>query len=236
LSTGQLIVTIAFVGLLGALHLALRAVRAPSSAGSVAAPAPAARPDRLSALLVLAALGALAFAGIAFVVSVLDEEDTTSTSTPTQPESTAPATTAPMTAGELPASPVPAEPPAGTAQVAYIVVQPDGTLATKRNRVGGAPTLTMREAGVYEISIPGLPPEQRKKAMLRAGPANGAEGVVVSVRKTGPEANFVVFTRDQQTDQFAETGFEFAVFVPKRQLEGAAGEQRNEREQLPPTR
>jgi hypothetical protein len=234
LSTGQLIVTIACVGLLGALHIALRAARAPSGAGSFAAPAVRARPDRLSALIVLAALGALAFAGIAFVVSVLDEEDTTAPFT--QPETNAPATTAPMTAGELPASPVPAEPPAGTAQVAYIVVQPDGTLATKRNRVGGAPTLTMREAGVYEISIPGLPREQRKRAMLRAGPANGAEGVVVSVRKTGPEANFVVFTRDQQTDQFAETGFEFAVFVPKRQLEGAVAKQQDERDQLPPTR
>jgi hypothetical protein len=186
-------------------------------------------------VLVLAAFGALAFAGIAFVASVLDDETTALSS---QRETPAPAATSPLPGPQpqQPASPVPAEPPAGTAMVARMVAQPDGTLATTRSRVGNAPTLTMHEEGVYEITVPGLSAALRKTAVLRAGPANGAEGVVVSVRKAGPEANFVVFTRDQQSGQFAETGFELAVFLPARQLEGAAGKLQDTREQLPPTR
>lgn len=187
-------------------------------------------------LLVLAALAALAFAGVAFVVSVLDDEDTTAPTT--QATTTAPATTAAPPPPQPPPPPaqVPVEPPAGTALVARVVAQPDGAVASMRNRVGEAPTVREREAGVYEVAVPGLTPKLRRVAVVRARPANGAPGVIVSARKVGPSADFVVFTRDEQTGAFAETGFEFAVFLPEQELEGTAGEGKSGRAQLPPTR
>jgi hypothetical protein len=234
LSTGQLIVTIALVGLLGALHLVLRAARAPAGTASVAAPRPVARRP-LMALLVLAALAALAFAGVAFVVSVLDDEDTTAPTT--QPTTTAPATpAAPPPPQPPPPAPAPLEAPSGTALVARVVAQPDGAVSSRRNRVGEAPKVTEREAGVYEVAVPGLTPELRRAAVVRVRPADGAPGIMVSVRKVGPSADFMVFTRDEQTGAFAESSFEFAVFLPEQELEGTAGENKSGRPQLPPTR
>jgi hypothetical protein len=58
---------------------------------------------------------------------------------------------------------------------------------------------------------------------------------MVSVRKVGPNADFMVFTRDE-TGAFAESGFEFAVFLPEQELEGTAGGEEDGRPQLPPTR
>jgi hypothetical protein len=188
------------------------------------------------ALLVLAALAALAFAGVAFVVSVLDEDDE-GTAPSTQQATTVPGTTAaPPPPQPPPPPPAPIEPPAGTAFVASVVVQPDGLLADTRNQVGEAPSVEIREAGVYEVEIPGLPPELRRVAKVHARPANGTPGVMVSARKVGPGADFMVFTRDEQTGAFAETGFEFAVFLPKQALEGTAGGEEDGRPQLPPTR
>ena len=185
------------------------------------------------ALLVLAALAALAFAGVAFVVSVLDEDDE-STAPSTQQATTAPA--APPPPQPPPPPPAPIEPPAGTVFVASVVVQPDGLLADTRNRVGEAPSVEIREAGVYEVEIPGLRPQLRRVAKVRARSANGTSGVMVSARKFGPSADFMVFTRDKQTGAFAETGFELAVFLSKQALEGTAGEEEGGRPVLPPTR
>jgi hypothetical protein len=239
LSTGQLIVTIASVGLLGAFHLVLRTVRAPAGAASVTAPRPAARRDPLMALLALAALAALAFAGVAFVVSVLDDgddDDTTAPATPTTTTARAATDAPPPPQPPPPPAPAALEPPSGAVFVARVVAQPDGAVASRRNRVGEAPRVREREAGIYEVTIPGLTPKLRRAALVRARPANSAPGVLVSVRKVGPSADFVVFTRDEQTGAFAETGFEFAVFLPKQELEGAAGEEEGGRERLPPTR
>jgi hypothetical protein len=238
LSTGQLIVTIAFVGLLGAFHLVLRTVRAPAGAASVTPPRPAARRDPLMALLALAALAALAFAGVAFVVSVLDDggdEDTTAPAAQTTTTARA-ATEAPPPPQPPPPAPAPLEPPSGAVFVARIVAEPDGAVASRRNRVGEAPRVREREAGIYEVTVPRLTPKLRRAALVRARPANSAPGVLVSARKVGPSADFVVFTRDEQTGAFAETGFEFAVFLPKQELEGTAGEEEGGRERLPPTR
>jgi hypothetical protein len=188
------------------------------------------------ALLVLTALAALAFAGVAFVVSVLDDDDQ-ATAPSTQQATTAPETAAaPPPPQPPPPSPAPIEPPAGTVFVASVVVQPDGLLADTRNRVGEAPSVDMREVGVYGVEIPGLPPELRRAAKVRARPSNGAPGVMVSARKAGPRADFMVFTRDEQSGAFAETGFEFAVFLPKQALEGTASGEEDGRPQLPPTR
>jgi hypothetical protein len=235
LSTGQLIVTIAFVGLLGALHLVLRTAKAQVATGAVAAPRTAARRIPLAAIVVLAALAALAFAGVAFVASLLDEDD--STMPVKQPlTTTAPsAATAPPPPQPPPPEAAPLEAPAGTALVARVVTQPDGAVAQTRNRVGEAARIREREAGVYEVTVPGMTPELRRAAEVRARPPNGVEGVMVSARKVGPSADFVVFTRDEQTRAFAEAGFEFAVFLPKQELEGTGSEE-DSRPELPRTR
>jgi hypothetical protein len=237
LSTGQLIVTFAFVGLLGALHLVLRTVREPASASSVAAPRPAARSAPLMALLVVGAVAALAFAGVAFVVSVLDEDEE-ATAPATQPAPTPGATgrPPPPQPPPPPAPAAPIRPPAGTAFVANVLVQTDGLLVDARNQVGDAPNVEMRETGVYEVEIPGLTARLRRTAVVRVRPANGTPDVMVTARKVGPSANFMVFTRDEQTGAFADSGFEFAVFLPEQELEGTAGEAGDGRPQLPPTR
>jgi hypothetical protein len=237
LSTGQLIVTIAFVGLLGALHLLLRAARVPAGGTSVLAPPSAGRRDPIAAVLVLGALAALVFAGVAFVVSVVDDEDEATRPT-SQATTTAPTTSAAPPPPQPPPLPAPEalEPPEGTALVARVVAEPDGSIAAARNAVGAAPRVMKRENGVYAVNVPGLAPELQRRAVIRARPANGAPGVMVSARKVGPEAEFVVFTRDAQTGAFAETGFEFAAFVPKQDLESAAGEEQQGRPQLPGTR
>jgi hypothetical protein len=59
---------------------------------------------------------------------------------------------------------------------------------------------------------------------------------MVSSRKVGPSATFIVFTRDEQSGAFAESGFEFAAFLPQQVLEGTAGEEEDGRPVLPPTR
>jgi hypothetical protein len=231
-----LIVTIASVGLLGALHLVLRAARAPVGTASVAGPHAGMRRDLLLPALVLAALAALVFAGIAFVVSVLDDEDTTAPST--QTTTAAATTTAPPPAQPPPPAPAALEPPAGTELVSRIVVEPNGAIAAASNRVGDRPRVIVREEGVSAVTVPGLSPEMRRLAVIRVRPANAAPGVRVSARKVGPQADFVVFTRDAQTGDFAQTGYEFAVFFPQQDVEGAAGEEEVEggRPVLPPTR
>jgi hypothetical protein len=187
------------------------------------------------ALLVLAALAALAFAGVAFVVSVLDDDDTTAPAT--QATTTVPATTAaPPPPQPPPPAPPPLAAPSGTAFVARVVAQPDGAVVGARNRVGDTPTVREREAGVYEVRVPGLTQELRRAAEVRARPANGAPGVVVSARKVAPSADFMVFTRDEHTGAFAESGFELAVFLPKQELEGTAGQERDDRLELPRTK
>lgn len=236
MSPAQLIVIIAAVGLLGALHLALKAARVPAGAASAAAPRPSPRRDPVLGVLVLAALAALAFAGVAFVVSMVDDEDTAAP--PTQATTSTPTTTtAPPPPQPPPPSPTPAqiEPPAGTALVARIVTDGDGSVAAGRNRVGAAPAALKRETGVYTVSVPGLSAEQRRRSIIRAGPADGTPAAAVSARKMGPEAEFVVFTRDAQTGDFADTGFEFAVFVPRQELEATAGDEEG-RPQLPGTK
>jgi hypothetical protein len=235
LSTGQLIVTIACVGLLGALHLVLRAARAPAGAASVSAPRAGLRRDPLVLVLVLAAFAGLVLAGVVLVVSVVNDEETTAPTTRTT--TTAPTTTAaPPPPQPPPPAPAPLEPPAGTALVARVVTEPNGSLATSRNSVGEAPRVLEREEGVYAVTVPGLSPQLRRQAVVRARPANGAPNVRVSARKVGPRADFVVFTRNAQTGAFAETGFELAVFLPKEALESAAGDEEKGRKKLPPTR
>jgi hypothetical protein len=236
LSTSQLIVTIASVGLLGALHLVLRAARAPAGAASIARPQPGIRRDLLLPGLVLAALAALAFAGIAFVVSVVDDEETTAPSTQT---TTAPAiSTAPPPAQPPPPAPASLQPPAGTELVARMVVEPNGAVSAASNRVGDRPRVIIREEGVSAVTVPGLTPKMRRLAVIRVRPANGTPGVRVSARKVGPRADFIVFTRDAQTGDFAQTGYEFAVYFPQQDVEGAAGEgeEGGARQELPPTR
>jgi hypothetical protein len=234
LSPAQLIVIIAAVGLLGVLHLALRAARVPAGAPSTAEPRPWVRRDPLLGVLVLAALAALAFAGVAFVVSLVDDDDTTAPTT--QATTTAPtATTAPPPPQPPPPAPTPVEPPAGTALVARVVTGADGSISGGRNRVGKTPAVVQRETGVYAVTVPGLSPELRRQALIRARPADGTSSVRVSARKMGPEAEFVVFTRDAQTGDFADAGFEFAVFLPKQDLEATAGDDEG-RPALPGTR
>jgi hypothetical protein len=186
-------------------------------------------------LLVLGAVAALAFAGVAFVVSVLDDEDATAPTT--QATTTTPATTTPPAPPQPPPpAPAPLEAPSGTAFVARVVGLPDGAVSSRRNRVGGSPTVREREAGVYEVTVPGMTAELRRAAVVRARPADGVPGITVSARKVGPSAEFMVFTRDEQTGAFAESGFEFAVFLPEQELEGTAGREQDSRPQLPPTR
>jgi hypothetical protein len=236
MSASQLIVTIAAVGLLGALHLVLRAARQPAGAATVAAPRAGLRRPPLVAVLVLAALAALVFAAVAFVVSVVDDEEDTTAPT-RQATTTAPATTAaPPPPQPPPPAPAPLEPPAGTALVSRVVTAADGSLSASRNRVGRAPTVVKRETGVYAVSAPGLSPELRRRATVRARPAEAAPDARVSARKVGPDAEFVVFTRDAQTGDFADTGFEFAVFLPEQDLESTAGDDEDTRPQLPGTR
>jgi hypothetical protein len=236
LSTGQLIVTITFVGLLGALHLVLGTVRSPAGASTVAAPRPEARRAPLIALLVVAAVAALAFAGVAFVVSVLDDEETTAPAT--EPTTSAPVSAPAPPPPQPPPPPAPTqlEAPSGTLLVARVVAQRRGSLADARNTVGRAPRLVMREQGVYEVRVPGLTPELRRSAVLRVRPASGARGVMVSARKVGPSADFLVFTRDAQSRAFAAAGFELAVFLPKRALGGPTGEEGDGRPVLPRTK
>jgi hypothetical protein len=235
LSPAQLIVIIAAVGLLGVLHLALRAARVPAGVPSAAEPRPWVRRDPILGVLVLAALAALAFAGIALVVSLVDEEDTTAPTT--RATTTAPTTTAaPPPPQPPPPSPVPVEPPAGTALVARVVTDADGSVTGSRNRVGNAPAVVKQENGVYAVTVPGLSAKQRRQALIRARPSDATPGVRVSTRKMGPEAEFVVFTRDAQTGDFADTGFEFAAFLPKQDLEATAGDDEDGRPELPGTR
>jgi hypothetical protein len=49
------------------------------------------------------------------------------------------------------------------------------------------------------------------------------------------EMRKAVFTRDEQSGAFADSGIELAVFLPEQELEGTAGEQGDGRPQLPPT-
>jgi hypothetical protein len=234
LSPAQLIVIIAAVGLLGVLHLALRAARVPAGVPSAAEPRPWVRRDPVLGVLALAAVAALAFAGIALVVSLVDDEDTTAPTT--QATTTAPtATTAPPPPQPPPPAPVPVEPPAGTALVARVVTDADGSVTGSRNRVGETPAVVKRETGVYAVTVPGLSAKLRRQAEIRARPTEGTRAVRVSTRKMGPEAEFVVFTRDAQTGEFAEAGFEFAVFLPKQDLEATAGDDEG-RPELPGTK
>ena len=234
MSPPQLIVIIAAVGLLGALHLALKAARVPAGAQPAAAPRPRPRRDPVLGVLLLAVLAALAFAGVAFVVSMVDDEDTTA---PTTQTTTAPTTnTAPPPPQPPPPSPPAArEAPAGTALVARVVTGADGSVQAARNRVGSAPLAVERENGVYTVHVPGLSAELRRRAVVRVRPVDGTPGVRVSSRKMGPEAEFVVFTRDAQTGNFADNGFEFAVFLPRQELEATAGDEQGRR-QLPGTK
>ena len=234
MSPPQLIVIIAAVGLLGALHLALKAARVPAGAQPAAAPRPRPRRDPVLGVLLLAVLAALAFAGVAFVVSMVADEDTTA---PTTQTTTAPTTnTAPPPPQPPPPSPPAArEAPAGTALVARVVTGADGSVQAARNRVGSAPLAVERENGVYTVRVPGLSAELRRRAVVRVRPVDGTPGVRVSSRKMGPEAEFVVFTRDAQTGNFADNGFEFAVFLPRQELEATAGDEQGRR-QLPGTK
>jgi hypothetical protein len=235
LSTGQLIVTIACVGLLGALHLVLRAARAPAGPGVVAAPRNLLRRDPFTALLALAAFAALVVAGTAFVVSAVDDDD--DAAAPTTRTTTVPATaTAPPPPQPPPAPPAPLETPSGTALVARVVTSADGAVSTARNRVGKRVNVAERETGVYAVTVPGLAPRLREQALVRARPANGSPSVEVSVQKVGPDSEFVVFTRDAQSGTFAESAFELAVYLPKQVLERTAGDAENGRPKLPPTR
>jgi hypothetical protein len=237
LSPAQLIVVIAAVGLLGALHLALRAARVPAVVPSTAGPRPWISRVPIVGVLVLAALAALAFAGIAFVVSVVDDEDTTAPSTQattTGPTATT-ATTAPPPPQPPPPAPAPLEPPTGTALVARVVTDADGSVSGSRNRVGNAPAVAKREKGVYAVAVPGLSPELRRQATIRVRPSDATGGVRASARKMGPKAEFVVFTRDAQTGDFADSGFELAIFLPKQDLEATAGDDEGRRE-LPGTK
>jgi hypothetical protein len=236
LSPAQLIVIIAAVGLLGALHLALRAARVPAGAPPAAAPRPWPHRDPVLVVLVLAALAALAFAGVAFVVSMVDDEDTTAPTTQAA-TTTAPTTnTAPPPPQPPPPSPPTAlEAPAGTALVARVVTGADGSVQAARNRVGSAPQAVERENGVYTVRVPGLSAELRRRAVVRVRPVDGTPGVRVSSRKMGPEAEFVVFTRDTQSGNFADNGFEFAVFLPRQELEVTAGDEQGRRH-LPGTK
>jgi hypothetical protein len=236
LSTGQLIVTIACVGLLGALHLVLRAARAPAGAGVVAAPGSLVRRDPFTALLALAAFAALVVAGTAFVVSAVDDDDDAAGPT-TRTTTTAPATaTAPPPPPPPPVAPAPLETPSGTALVARVSANADGSLSTSRSRVGEGVRVAERETGVYAVTVPGLTPRLRRQAVVRARPPGGAPGVTVSVRKVGPAAEFMVFTREAQSGDLAESAFELAVYLPKQVLEGTAGETDDGRMKLPPTR
>jgi hypothetical protein len=187
------------------------------------------------ALLALAALVALVFAGVAFVVSVLDDDETTTPSAQT----TAAETTAPPPAPPPPPpapSVTPLEAPSGTVLVAQLVATADGLLADTRSRVGEAPSIVPREEGVYEVDVPGLSPTLRRRSVIRVRPVDGATGAMVSARKMGPRAEFLVFTRDGQTGTFAGTGFEFAVFLPQQDVKRTTAEAENGRPQLPGTR
>jgi hypothetical protein len=233
LSTGQLIVTIACVGLLAALHLVLRAARAPAGTGAVAAPRTMVGRDPFLALLALAAFAALVVAAIAFVVSVADDED----------EGAAPtartATTAPTTTAAPPPSPPPPAPletPSGTALIARVITRPDGSVASARTRIGKPVTVAEQEPGIYAVTVPGVSPQLRKRAVVRVRPADGAPGTTVSARKVGPQSDFVVFTRDAQSGTFVESGFELAIYLPKQVLERTAGAAESGRPKLPPTR
>jgi hypothetical protein len=237
-SAAQVIVVIVAVGLLGLLHLALRTARVPAGIPSTAEPRPWIRRDPVLGVLVLAALAALAFAGVAFVVSLIDDEDTTAPAT--QATTTAPTATTPTTAPPPPQPPPPApaalQPPAGATLVARVVTDADGSVTGSHNRVGNAPVAVKRENGVYAVDVPGLSPTLRRQAILRVRPAGATRGVRVSARKMGPEAEFVVFTRDTQTGEFADAGFEFAAYLPKEDLEATAGDDKEGRPALPGTR
>jgi hypothetical protein len=185
-------------------------------------------------LIALAALVALVVAGVAFVVSVVDDDE--ETAAPTRTTTTAPPTTAPPPPQPPPPAPAPLQTPSGTTLVARVVATADGSPATSRNRVGKNVAVVERETGVYAVIVPGLSPQLRKRAVVRARPANGAPGVRVSARKVGPQSEFVVFTRDAQSGDFAESGFELAVYLPKQVLEGTAGQAEDGRLKLPPTR
>jgi uncharacterized iron-regulated membrane protein len=237
-SAAQVIVVIVAVGLLGLLHLALRTARVPAGIPSTAEPRPWIRRDPVLGLLVLAALAALAFAGLAFIVSLVDDEDTTGP--PTQATTTAPTTTTATTAPPPPQPPPPApaalEPPAGAALVARVITNADGSVADSRNRVGNAPIAVKQENGVYAVDVPGLSPTLRRQAILRVRSAGATRGVSVSARKMGPEAEFVVFTRNARTGEFAYAGFVFAAYLPKEDLEATAGDDEEGRPALPGTR
>jgi hypothetical protein len=237
LSTGQLIVTIACVGLLGAVHLVLRAARAPAGAGAVAAPRTFVRRDPFAALLAAAALAALVVAGAAFVVSAVDDDDDEGAAPTARTTTTAPATaTAPPPPQPPPPTPAPLETPSGTALVAHVIANADGSLSTSRNRVGERVRVAERETGVYAVTVPGLTPRLRRQAVVRARPVNGAPGVKVSARNVGPVGEFVVFTREAQSGDFTASAFELAVYLPKEALEGTAGEASDGQPKLPPTR
>jgi hypothetical protein len=228
-SAAQVIVVIVAVGLLGLLHLALRTARVPAGVPSTAEPRPWIRRDPVLGVLVLAALATLAFVGVAFVVSLIDDEDTTAPTATT-------ATTAPPPPQPPPPAPAALQPPAGATLVARVVTDADGSVTGSHNRVGNAPVAVKRENGVYAVDVPGLSPTLRRQAILRVRPAGATRGVRVSARKMGPEAEFVVFTRDAQTGEFADAGFEFAAYLPKEDLEATAGDDKEGRPALPGTR
>lgn len=232
MSTAQLIVTLAFVGLLGAFHLVSRAARASAGTASVTAARPVVRRGPLTALLVLAALAALAFVVAALVVSAADDDDATA---PRQPTMT---TTMPAPMPPPPPEPPPPglEAPAGTALVARVVTNAKTVVTRTRNRVGARVRVMKRETGVYAVSVPGLSPARRRDAVIRAQASGRADGVKVSVRKVGPAMEFMVFARDAKTGEFADAGFEFAVFLPKQDLEATAADDERGRPELPGTR
>jgi hypothetical protein len=230
-STAQLIVTLAFVGLLGAFHLVSRAARASAGTAPVTAARPAFRRGPLTALLVIAALVALGFVAAALVVSAADEDD--DITAPTQPTTT----TMPPMPPPPPEPPRPAlHAPAGTALVARVVTNAKAVVTTTRNRVGDRVRVVKRERGVYAVSVPGLSPARRRDAVIRAQPSDRADGVKVSARKVGPGMEFMVFSRDTQTGEFADAGFELAVFLPKQDLEATAADDDRGRPELPGTR
>jgi hypothetical protein len=230
-STAQLIVTLAFVGLLGAFHLVSRAARASAGTAPVTAARPAFRRGPLTALLVIAALVALGFVAAALVVSAADEDD--DVTAPTQPTTT----TMPPMPPPPPEPPRPAlHAPTGTALVARVVTNAKAVVTTTRNRVGDRVRVVKRERGVYAVSVPGLSPARRRDAVIRAQPSDRADGVKVSARKVGPGMEFMVFSRDAQTGEFADAGFELAVFLPKQDLEATAADDDRGRPELPGTR
>jgi hypothetical protein len=212
----EIAVTLAAVGLLALLHFGFAVAGDEEGRLSVVARDLAGGRDPWARLLVVAAVATTFFAlGVVAVPALFDSDEesaptrptlttpTTQGSSTTSPSTTAPTTTQPTTT-------VPIVPPRGTVLIAQTAVRGStGQVLRSYNRAGGPLMVRQVRVGVYRVIVPGLTPDARARATVRAV---GGPGIDVRVRKASGSPAFVVFTRSGRGGKPVAADFRLVVY------------------------